>query len=84
MATSKTNREGLTYMEWYRAARMRPGTKARKAWQAGEDPTEHAARLNGPAGRGRRRGEESHLGSYVLFGTMIAVVGVGLWATVKA
>lgn len=45
---SRTNREGLTFPEWFRAAnfarRVPMGVDpARKAWNRGDDPTEYAA-----------------------------------------
>lgn len=52
MITSITNKEGLTEVEWYDAACIGQtyGSKhyldkniVRKAWRAGEDPTEWAA-----------------------------------------
>jgi len=47
MAPERKNREGVTFAEWRAAAEfggypLNDGT-ARKAWSAGEDPTEYAA-----------------------------------------
>jgi len=46
-----TNREGLTFHEWFKAANAWGANvvdkdTGRKAWMAGEDPTEYAARAN--------------------------------------
>lgn len=48
-AEYRTNREGLTFWEWFKAANhWNPSAvdekTARAAWRAGEDPTEYAAR----------------------------------------
>jgi len=45
-AAKETNREGLTYVEWLRAAgrhALSGSTALRSAWLRGEDPTEHRA-----------------------------------------
>lgn len=47
---AKTNKEGLTLLEWTRAAGLgdsRP-VWAVRAWQAGEDPTEYRAEAGQP------------------------------------
>lgn len=46
------NKEGLTYYEWTLTARKKPSAACLKAWLAGEDPTEWAARnMEAPAER---------------------------------
>jgi len=45
----ETNREGMTFAEWYAAAvafrrTPLPRIKARMGWERGEDPTEYAGR----------------------------------------
>lgn len=39
----KTNENGLTFRAWLAAARQTASIDTRKAWRAGEDPTEWAA-----------------------------------------
>jgi hypothetical protein len=45
--TVTTNREGLTYGEWLSAATLGrlDATVAKRAWKAGEDPSEYAAKI---------------------------------------
>ena len=35
------NEYGITYREWCDLACVRPSPEARKAWEAGEDPSEY-------------------------------------------
>lgn len=48
MTTAQRNKEGLTWVEWANAAEVRalpsPSDEHRKAWLAGEDPSEWRAR----------------------------------------
>jgi len=56
MTKAKINKEGLTFLEWTRAAGYDENTERtsigktdqRKAWEEGEDPTDHRAALTNP------------------------------------